>query len=106
MAVSSIVEVENTIARIMALERESIDKLEKDKAGLGLKNSTLAEIDSSFETLQAKLKVLKSQSTFNSNAASSTDSAVATATASSNSVQSIYQMEVVRLARVAKVTSS
>lgn len=106
MAVSSIVEVENTIARIMALERESIDKLEKDKADLGLKNSTLAEIDSSLEILQSKLEILKAQSTFNSNAAVTTDSTVATATASSSSVQSIYQMEVVRLAQVAKVTSS
>jgi len=106
MAVSSIVEVENTIAQIMALERESINKLEQDKTDLSLKNSTLAEIDSSLETLQEKLALLKLQETFISNSAISTDSNVATATASSSSVQSIYQMEVIRLAQVAKITSS
>jgi flagellar hook-associated protein 2 len=106
MAVSTMVEIQDTISKIIQYEREPLTKLEQDKAGLQRKNTAWSEIDSSLESLQAKLEALKSESTFLGKTVSSTDTGVATASASVDSIQATYQIDVQQLAQVAKITSS
>ncbi|MBN1551786.1 flagellar filament capping protein FliD, partial [bacterium] len=106
MAVSSASEINEYISQVIALEREPIDELETDKATLSRQNSALQEIDTSLETLQSKLNALTNKNVFLSKSASTTDSNVATASAGTNAVQTTYQVQVVQLAQVAKITSS
>ena len=105
MAISSVVEIDEAVSQIIAYEREPINELESDKANLSLKNTALSQIDTSLEELQSKLEALTSESVFKSNKSTSSNSSIATATASSDAVQTVYQVQVVRLAEVARMTS-
>ncbi len=106
MTVSTSAEISNFIAQVMEAEKDKYYQLETRKSGIDTKNSAWAEIDSSLEALQKKLDTLKNQSTFTSKLVSSTNNNVATATASTNAVQTTFQLQVKKLAQAAKVTSS
>jgi len=105
MAISSVVEIDEAVSQIIQYEREPINELEADKSTLSMKNTALSQVDSSLEELQSKLQALTSESVFKSNKASSSNSGIATATASTDAVQTVYQVQVVRLAEVARMTS-
>lgn len=106
MAISSVVEIDKAVSQIIEYEHKPIDKLESDKADLSLKNTSLSQLDSSLEELQSKLQALTSDSVFLSNKSSSSNSSIVTASTSSDAVQTVYQVDVVRLAQVARITSS
>ena len=106
MAISSVVEIDEAVSQIIQYEREPIEELEADKEKYSLKNTALSDVDSSLEALQSKLESLTSESVFKSNKATTSNSSIATATASTDAVQTVYQVQVLQLAQVAKITSS
>jgi len=105
MAVSTMTEISSAISQIIELERKPVYELENKKKGIDSKNSAWAEIDANLETLLQKLNTLRSLSTFTSKIVGSTNTNVATATASTNAVQTTFQVQVQKLASSARVSS-
>lgn len=105
MAVSSMVEIQDTISQIMAYEREPLGELEADRTKVQRQSSVLSEIDSSLEALQEKLEALTSENTFLGKLAASTDTTIISAATTVDAVQATYLIDVVQLAQVAKITS-
>ncbi|MCB1196354.1 flagellar filament capping protein FliD, partial [bacterium] len=106
MPISDSLEIDDVVQQIIALERDRLDTLIARKTEVNLQNTSYTTVDSSIESLQKTLDTLKLAGTFTSSLATSGDSSVISASAGTNAVQTVYQMEVVRLAQAAKITSA
>ncbi|MDX9703170.1 MAG: flagellar filament capping protein FliD [Candidatus Auribacterota bacterium] len=106
MSVSSSIEIQEAIEKIIDIERDSVREMKTDRSDLIDVNSALAAIDTSLEALQSKIAALTTSSTFYSNQAVSSDTNILTASATTTAVQTVYQVTVNQLAQVARATSS
>lgn len=94
------------ITQMMQLERRPILLLQQKEAGIQARISALGSLKSGLAGLQTSTKALKSTSGFGSMLATSGNSTVLTATASSSAVAGNYQVEVTALAQSQQVRSS
>ncbi|NPV69689.1 MAG: flagellar filament capping protein FliD [Firmicutes bacterium] len=96
---------ESLVSQLIAVERKPITQLESKKKTLENKSTAWKDINSKLYSLQSKAQALKSRDTFYSRKAESSDSTVATATASSSVAPGTYTVEVIKLARAHTVVS-
>lgn len=94
------------ITQMMQLERRPILLLQQKEAGIQSRISALGALKSGLVGLQASTTVLKSTSGYGTMQATSGNSTVLAATASSSSVAGKYQVEVASLAKAQQVRSS
>jgi len=100
------VDTNSIVERLMQLERQPIRNVERDKATVQSRRSVVQEINNLLKTLRDKARVLLDASTFKLATATSTDGAVATATADSTAAAGSYNVVVTALSKAHTLASA
>ncbi len=99
-------DVESIVNQLMEIEREPLSALSQQKDLINAQISAYGRLKSTMSGFQSAMSALADRDKFNKFLPSSSDEAVATATASSNSAaRGLYQLEVSRLAQHHKLGS-
>jgi flagellar hook-associated protein 2 len=109
MAVSGITsnsDIATLVKQLMAQDQASLDTLESQKESCSTQKTDLDSISSALSSLKSTLVTLKDSSSFYSLQATSSDSDVATATASSNASITNYVLTNITLAQAAQKQGS
>ncbi|PRR70276.1 flagellar filament capping protein FliD [Neomoorella humiferrea] len=99
------IDTESIITQLMNLERVPLTKLQQRKNQYNVEKNAWHDIYTRLSNLQSKLASLKLSSTFTGMKATSSNTAVLTATASSSAVAGRYRIGIVQLAQAHKVAS-
>ncbi|WP_338834425.1 hypothetical protein MHLNE_07550 [Moorella humiferrea] len=99
------IDTESIITQLMNLERVPLTKLQQRKNQYNVEKNAWHDIYTRLSNLQSKLASLKLSSTFTGMKATSSNTAVLTATASSSAVAGTYRLGIVQLAQAHKVAS-
>jgi flagellar hook-associated protein 2 len=99
-------DTESIIQQLMAIERQPIYRYEQEKTELNTAKDAWRDVNSRISNLESKLSPLKLSATFNSNKASASDKDVATATASNDAAEGIYELTVKETARSHRLGST
>ncbi len=99
------IDTETLIQRILDVERIPITRLKADKSKLTAKDDAVSAIKSSLTSLQNNISNLKDPAFFASNIATSSDTTVATATATSSAAKSTYTVVISSLASAGTLKS-
>lgn len=100
--------IDALVASIMAVEQRPLLQLQASQNSLNLKSATLTDLKSSLSTVRSKAQALVqagSLSPFQAKAVTSSNTAVATATASSSSLSGVHTLSVTQLAKASTVVS-
>jgi len=97
---------EALVEKLMAIDRKPLLDLQSRQKTIDEKRNAWKDVNTRLYNLQLKAEALKSRSTFYSMKASSSDTQVVTATASSAVPAGAYTIDVVRLAKAHTVASS
>ncbi len=103
---SSGLDTQSLIDKIMKAERAPLDKLEQKVSTLTYQKTMLQEINLKLYELQNKAADLVFSKTFNSKSVASTDESVLSATANTSAKVGSYSLQVKQLATSTKATSS
>lgn len=103
--VMSGLDTEEIINKLMAIERRPIDLLNSKKATLEKQKTAWQEINTKLADLHSKLADLKLMSTYTGKVATSSNTSVVTATASSSATSAVYSITVTQLAQAHSVAS-
>lgn len=103
--ISSGLDTESIISRLLALERQPITRLSSQKAQLQVQQTALEQYKGLATSVKTAMDELKSATAFQLAKASSSDTNVATVTASSEASQGTYSLAVSKLAQAHKVRS-
>jgi len=98
-------DTEEIINKLMAIERRPIDLLNSKKATLEKQKTAWQEINTKLADLHSKLADLKLMSTYTGKVATSSNTSVVTATASSSATSAVYSITVTQLAQAHSVAS-
>lgn len=99
-------DVNSIVSQLMQIESRRKTLLQKDEAGYQLKLSAVGSLSSAMSSFKSSLDSLRGASSFQSIKATSGDSTVFTATASSTATAGTYNLEVTQLAKANMLTSS
>jgi len=100
--------IEALVASVMAVERKPKANLQADQAALSNRSATLNDLKTALSALRSKAQTLAQTGTaslFQTKAVSSSNSAVATATASVSALPAVHTLSVTRLAKLSTVVS-
>lgn len=103
---SSSIDVNSIVSQLMQVEGRRKTLLQKDEAGYQLKLSAVGSLSSSMSSFKSALDTVRWSSNFQSIKATSGDSTVFTAIASSTATAGTYNLEVTQLAKANMLTSS
>lgn len=103
---SSSIDVNSIVSQLMQIESRRKISLQRKEADYQLKLSSVGTLSSSMSSFKSALDSLKSSSSFQSIKATSGDTSVFTATASSTATAGTYNLEVTQLAKANMLTSS
>lgn len=101
--------IEGLVAASMAVERRPLTTLQSAQKSLGLRSATLNDLKSSLSALRSKAQALIQAGTlspFQTKTVGSSNTAVATATASTAAVAGVHTLSVTQLAKLSTVVSS
>lgn len=104
--ISSGIDTESIIARILQLERQPIQRLLIQKGQLTNRQTAVDQYKSLVGNVRTAAQTLNTASTFQLVQAASSDSAVATITAGTGALPGIYDLAVSRLAQTHKLASA
>lgn len=104
--ISSGIDTESIIARILQLERQPIQRLLIQKGQLTNRQTAVDQYKSLVGNVRTAAQTLNAASTFQLVQAASSDSAVATITAGTGALPGIYDLAVSRLAQTHKLASA
>lgn len=104
--IGSGLDVNGIIGQLMAAERQPLAALAKQEAAYNQKLSAYGQVRSALASFQTALKDLASGSKFQALSATSSDTAVLTASASGKATPASYQVEVKQLAQQHKLASA
>lgn len=105
--IGSGLDVNGLVAQLVAAERApQQQRIERRDARFGAQISALATLKGALSALQGSLAPLGSQSAFQANRATSSDTARFTATASASAAPGSYDVEIARLATAHKIASA
>lgn len=100
--------IESLVSSIMAVERRPLTKLRGDESVLSVRSATFSDLKSLLSTLRSKAQALVQVGTlspFQAKAVTSSNTAVATATATSAAVAGVHTLAVTQLAKSSTVVS-
>lgn len=100
--------IDALVSSIMAVEQRPLLQLQASQNSLSLKSATLTDLKSSLSTVRSKAQVLVQAgglSPFQAKAITSSNTAVATATASSSALAGVHTLSVTQLAKASTVVS-
>ncbi|MBE3573077.1 MAG: flagellar filament capping protein FliD [Moorella humiferrea] len=100
------IDTESIITQLMNLERVPLTKLQQRKNLYNVEKNAWHDIYTRLSNLQSRLASLKLSSTFTGMKATSSNTAVLTATASSSAVAGTYRLGIVQLAQAHKVATT
>lgn len=103
---SSSIDVNSIVSQLMQIESRRKVSLQNKEADYQLKLSSVGTLSSAMSSFKSALDSLKSSSSFQSIKATSGDTSVFTATASSTASAGTYNLEVTQLAKANMLTSS
>jgi flagellar hook-associated protein 2 len=101
--------IEGLVAASMAVERRPLTTLQSAQQSLGLRSATLSDLKSSLSALRSKAQALIQAGTlspFQAKTVVSSNTAVATMTASTSAVAGVHTLSVTQLARLSTVVSN
>lgn len=104
--ISSGIDTESIIARILQLERQPIQRLLIQKGQLTNQQTAVDQYKSLVGNIRSAAQTLNALSTFQLVKAASSDSSVATITAGTGALPGIYELSVTRLAQAHKLASA
>lgn len=104
--IGSGLDVNGIVTQLMASERQPLNALAKQEQAFNQKLSAFGQVRSALASFQTALKDLSSGSKFQALSATSSNTAVLSASASSNATPASYQLEVLQLAQQHKLASS
>ena len=94
------VPVDDLIAKLMSIERQPLQKLQKQELALNAKTASLAQVKGALSSFQTTVKSLTDPAKFSSISVTSSDATVASASTTSNKVTpTSYSLEVTQLAQ-------
>lgn len=100
--------IESLVSSLMAVERRPLTKLQADQSVLNVRSGTFSDLKSLLSTLRSKAQALVqvgSLSPFQAKSVTSSNTAVATATATSSAVAGVHTLAVTQLAKLSTVVS-
>lgn len=103
------INIEGMVSSVLALERRPLAALQANQNTLNLRSATLNDLKSALSILRSKAQALTqigSLSPFQAKAVTSSNTAVATATASPSAVAGVHTLSVTQLAKLSTVVSS
>lgn len=103
---SSGIDTEGLISRLLQVEAIPIRRLQLQEAQLNSRSSVLQQLKNQLQTLSTNAAGLNSLAAFNPITASSSDSAVATISAGAGAVAGSYDLAVSKLAKAHKISST
>lgn len=103
---ASSLDINNIVSQLMQVESRRKTLLQRDEASQQVKLSAVGSLSSAMSSFQSALNSLKSSSNFQSIKATSGDSTVLTATASSSAATGTYSLEVTQLAKANMLAST
>ncbi|MDD2710029.1 MAG: flagellar filament capping protein FliD [Verrucomicrobiae bacterium] len=98
-------DTETIIAKILDVERIPVTHLQADQTILGVRSDALTAVKNSLASLTSAVNTLKDPAFFSSSAATSSDTTVATVSATSSAAKSTYSIEVASLASASVLKS-
>jgi len=102
---SSSLDINGIVSQLMQIESRRAVSLQRKEAGYQLKLSSVGSLSSAMSSFKSAVSSLKVTSNFQSMNAESGDSAVFTASASSNAAAGTYNLEVTQLAKANMLVS-
>jgi len=106
LGVGSGFDLGTVLDKIMAVERQPLDQIKARQAQIDNQISTLGRLKSNVSSLKSAISSLRYDYNIVNHSVDSTDSTVATATASSSAAETSYDLVVTDLAKAHKVASS
>ena len=106
MGLGSGLDINGIVSKLMAVESQPLQQLDAKEAGYQAKLAAYGQVKSALSTFQAAVSGLQTASGFQSLAATSADTSVYTASASSIAVPGTYSIEVTQLAKSEKLASN
>ena len=106
MVTSASLDVNSIVNQLMAVERQPLGKLSTREAGYQAKLSAYGSVKGSFAGFQTALQGLNSVSKFQSLTATTSDTSVFSASASSNAAAGTYSLEVSSLAQAQRLVAA
>jgi flagellar hook-associated protein 2 len=103
--IASGLDTNQIIADLMRAERIPLDRIQQDRIFLDWQRDAYREVNLSISKFRDNFEKLRLQGTFNSYAATSSNTNVANATATSSAVPGTYNLDVISLAKVATARS-
>lgn len=100
--------IESLVSSLMAVERRPLTKLQTNQSTLNVRSGTFSDLKSLLSTLRSKAQALVqvgSLSPFQAKSVTSSNTAVATATATSSAVAGVHTLAVTQLAKSSTVVS-
>lgn len=104
--ISSGIDTESIISRLLLLEQSPIQRLQAQQAQLTSKLGLMSAFRAKLGSLSSSIGSLSAASAFKSISISSSDNAVATATGNASSALGIYDLAVLKLAQSHKISSA
>lgn len=98
-------DINGIVSKLMSVESQPLQQLATKEAGFQAKLTAYGQVKSALSSFQSAVSSLQSASTFQSLAATSADTAVYTASATSTAVPGNYSIEVTQLAKSEKLAS-
>jgi len=99
-------DTQSIIEQLVALEKQPIYRYEAEISQINKQKDAWRDVNSRLSSLSDKLSDLKFSSTYNSRVAESSDEEVANATASNNTAESVYDLNITNLAKTHRISSS
>jgi flagellar hook-associated protein 2 len=99
-------DVDGTVAKLMAAQRIPLDKLSQDKQWLTWQTADYRTMNSKILDLRNSVFSMKLDATFQSKKGTSSSDSVASVTATANSTEGVYTLQVNKLAAAASLTTS
>lgn len=103
--IGSNLDVNSLITKLMAVESQPLTTLAKKESSYQAKLSAYGSLNSALSSFQSSLSSLSAASTFQSFSATSSDTAIASATATSIAVAGTYNLNVTKLAQAQSIST-
>ncbi|MDO8176907.1 MAG: flagellar filament capping protein FliD [Undibacterium sp.] len=103
--IGSNLDVNSLITKLMAVESQPLTNLAKKESSYQAKLSAYGSLNSALSSFQSSLSSLSAASTFQSFSATSSDTAIASATATSIAVAGTYNLNVTKLAQAQSIST-
>lgn len=103
---ASNIDTDSIVSKLMQIEQTAVTRLKKQQSEIQTRQSSLSALKSRLSSLSSAAAALNSSSAFDTVTATSSDSSVATVTATAGALAGTYTLRVSKLAQSHKVGSS